>query len=181
MSRRSMLSTMALAAVLVLSVPGLASADVAVSHSGSVGKHSLTDNDEYSGAQCIYNDEQDLGWMRVTAPTVFARSRTAARDQQWVGWRVELQYRDGGSWSTVQKSDPMKYKAWDDTPAAFRTTTVAIHHPVGGGEWRVVVRMTWYKPGTSNVWQGTARHRVEHYTYELAEPGVPTECPAGIL
>ena len=53
--------------------------------------------------------------------------------------------------------------------------------PVGSGEWRVVVRMTWYKPGTSSVWQGTARHLIEHYTYPLAEPGEPTECPAGIL
>jgi hypothetical protein len=112
---------------------------------------------------------------------VFARSRTSGRDQQWVGWRVELQYRDGGSWGTEQTSSVVKVKAWEDTPAAFRTTTVPVTHPVGSGEWRVVVRMTWYKPGSSTVWQGTARHLIEHYTYPLADPGEPTECPAGIL
>lgn len=181
MSRRTMLSSVALAAALVLSVPGLAAADIPVGHSGSYGKHSLTDTREYYGVRCIYNHDQNLAVVKVNPPTVFARSKTSGRDQQWVGWRVELQFRDGGSWSTEQKSSVVKVKAWDDTPAAFRTTTVTLAHPVGSGEWRVVLRMTWYKHGTSNVWAGTARHLVEHYSYPLAAPGEPTECPAGIL
>ena len=61
MSRRTMLSTVALAAALVLSVPGLAAADIPVGHSGSYGMHSLTDTREYSGARCLYNDDMNVG------------------------------------------------------------------------------------------------------------------------
>jgi len=56
-----------------------------------------------------------------------------------------------------------------------------VTHPVGSGEYRVYVRMVWYEPGTSDVWEGGARHAVEHYTYPVAPPAAPTECPAGIL
>lgn len=181
MSLATLRSSVALGVALVLSVAGPAVADVPVGHSGSYGQHSLTDTREYSGARCIYNDDMNVARIRVNPPTVFARSRTAGRDQQWVGWRVALQYRDGGSWSTEQTSSVVKVRSWDDTPAPFRATSVPVAHPVGSGEWRVVVRLTWYKPGTSSVWQGTARHLIEHYTYPLADPGEPTECPAGIL
>jgi hypothetical protein len=172
----------ALGAAFVLSVSSAVVADAPVGHSGIYGAHSLTDSAEYEGARCYYNDDSNMYRVRVRPPTVFARDRTTARDSQWVGWLVELRYRpDGGSWSTVQKSNVVKVKAWDDTPAAFSRSTVTVAHTHGSGEWRVIVRMTWYRPGTSDEWEGTARHAVEHYTYPLAPPAQPTECPAGIL
>lgn len=169
-------------AVLVLLVPGVVAADQAVSHRGAVGAHSLTDSAEYAGARCLYDDEQNVDRVRVRPPTVFARDRTSARDRQWVGWVVELQYRpDDGAWSTVQKSAAAKVLAWEDSPAPFRQRTVTVAHPRGSGAWRVVSRMLWYRPGTSSTWQGTARHRITSYDYPLAPPGSLSWCPAGIL
>ncbi|MCY7419622.1 MAG: hypothetical protein LH650_14250 [Chloroflexi bacterium] len=171
-----------LAMALVLSSAGAAVADRPVGHSGLTGAHSLTDSAEYSGGRCRYDSDSKVQRVRVMPPTMFARNRTSSRDQQWVGWRVELRYRPvDGSWSTIQTSSPVKVRAWDDTPAALAARSIMVAHPVGSGVYRVIVRMTWYRHGTSNVWEGTSRHAVEHYTYPLAEPGQPTECPAGIL
>jgi hypothetical protein len=174
-------ATLAVAGMLVL--PSVASADVPVSHRGSVGAHSLTDSQEYPGASCWYDRDMNVARVKVRPPTVFARDRSSSRDHQSVGWVVELRYQGpgGGSWSTVQKSSVATATAWDDTAAPFRTRSVTIAHPKGSGSWQVVVRMLWYKPGTSSVWQGTARHRVSFYDYPLAGPGDVAFCPAGIL
>ena len=176
-----MAAIMAVAATLVL--PSVTRADVPVSHRGSVGAHSLTDSQEYPGASCRYDRDMNVARVTVRPPTVFARDRSTGRDHQSVGWVVELQYQpaSGGSWSTVQKSSVATATAWDDTPAPLRQRSVTIAHPKGSGSWRVVVRMLWYRPGTSGVWQGTARHRVSAYDYPLAPPGAISFCPAGIL
>jgi hypothetical protein len=172
----------ALALALALSVAGVALADAPVGHSGSTGPHSLTDSPESAGARCDYDNNLNVFRVRVMPPTMFARSRTSGRDQQWVGWRVELRYRPvDGAWRTIQTSSVVKVRAWDDTPAALRARSVTVAHPVGSGDYRVIVRMTWYKPDSSSVWQGTARHAVEHYTYPVAEPASANECPAGIF
>jgi hypothetical protein len=175
----------ALAVVLALSVGGVAMADAPIAHSGMIGAHSLTDSAEYAGATCRYSGgkgELNVSSVRVLPPTVFARNRSSHHDQQWVGWKVELRYRpDGGSWHTIQMTSAAKAKAWDDTPAAFDTRTITVAHPVGSGDYRIYVRMVWYQPGSSTVWEGGARHAVEHYTYPLADPASAPECPAGIL
>jgi hypothetical protein len=140
------------------------------------------DTTEYPGATCRYDGGMNLYRVRVRPPIVFARDRTSARDMQWVGWVVELQYRpDTGSFSTVQRSSVVKVMALDDTPAPFRQRTVTVERPRGSGSWRVVSRMIWYKPGTAGTWQGTARHRISVYDYPLAPPGAVSFCPAGIL
>ena len=176
------LCALALAVGLAISVGGVAEADAPLGHAGRIGAHSLTDNAEYAGASCRYNDDLNMSSVRVLPPTVFARDRSSNRDGQWVGWKVELRYRaSGGAWHTTQLTSAIKARAWDDTPAAFRSRTVQVAHPVGSGEYRVDVRMIWYEPGTSDVWQGGARHAIEHYSYLLAPPAGPTECPAGIL
>ena len=178
-------SVLALAAALALSVGGIAVADAPIAHSGKIGPHSLTDSAEYAGATCRYSGEKgeaNVSSVRVLPPTVFARNRSSHHDRQWVGWKVELRYRaPGGSWRTIQMTSAVTARAWDDTPATFHTRTVPVTHPVGSGEYRVYVRMVWYEPGTSDVWEGGARHAVEHYTYPVAPPAAPTECPAGIL
>ncbi len=184
MTRRTRLLQLAttLGVAALLAGSSVAVADAPIGHSGRTGAHSLTDSVEAAGASCQYNGDLNVVRIRVRPPTVFARDRSTSRDRQWVGWRIELRYRsDGGTWSTVQTSSVTRVKAWDDTPAPFRTTTVRVAQPKGSGEWRVIVRMTWYRPGTSNVWEGTARHAVEHYTYPLAPPASASECPAGIL
>ena len=178
-------SVLALAAALALSVGGIAIADAPIAHSGKIGPHSLTDSAEYAGATCRYSGEKgeaNVSSVRVLPPTVFARNRSSHHDQQWVGWKVELRYQPlGGSWRTIQMTAAMKAKTWDDTPAAFHAVTVPVTHQVGSGAYRINVRMIWYEPGSSTVWQGTARHAVEHYTYPLADPACAPECPAGIF
>jgi hypothetical protein len=184
MSRRSRTLTRALAlpVALLFMIGGNAVADAPVGHSGITGAHSLTDSAEAAGARCYYNDDLNVDRISVMPPTMFARNRTSGRDRQWVGWRIELRYQPlGGSWRTLKTTDVVRVKAWDDIPAPLRRTTVAVTHPVGSGAYQVIVRMTWYRPGTSTVWQGTARHAVEHYTYPLAPPASASECPAGIL
>lgn len=184
MARLSGTARMAVVLGLTLSLvaPAAVSADTPVSHRGSFGAHALIDTVEYPGATCRYDDDLNAARVRVRPPTVFARDRSSARDLQWVGWVVELQYQpDGGSFSTVQRSSAVKVMALDDTPAPFRQRTVTIERPRGSGSWRVVSRMIWYKPGTSRTWQGTARHRVSVYDYPLGEPGAIAYCPAGLL
>ncbi|MET0773068.1 MAG: hypothetical protein ABWZ82_08300 [Candidatus Limnocylindrales bacterium] len=171
-----------LGTALAIITPSAATADTPVSHRGTFGPHALTDTLEYPGATCRYDDDLDLVRVRVRPPIVFARDRTSARDLQWVGWVVELQYRpDEGSFSTIQRSSVVKVMALDDAPAPFRQRTVTIDRPRGSGSWRVVSRMIWYRPGTASTWQGTARHRVTFYDYPLAPPGAVAFCPAGIL
>ncbi len=172
----------ALGVTLSLALPSVATADEPVSHGGAYGPHALTDSLEYPAVTCHYDGDLNLDRVRVRPPTMFARNRTSARDLQWVGWVVELQYRpDGGSWSTVQKSSVARVTALDDSPAPFRLRTVTVERPRGSGSWRVVSRMLWYKPGTSSTWQGTARHRVSFYGYPLAPPGAVPYCPAGLF
>jgi len=176
------LSALALAVALALSVGGVALADAPIGHAGKIGAHSLTDSAEFAGATCRYNKDMNVSSVRVLPPTVFARNRSSNHDQQWVGWKVELRYQPlGGSWRTIQMTAAMKAKTWDDTPAAFHAVTVPVTHQVGSGAYRINVRMIWYEPGSSTVWQGTARHAVEHYTYPLDEPARASECPAGIF
>lgn len=168
---------------LVLAAPATVSADTLVGHSGRIGAHSLTDSWEYPGVKCSYDGDMNAVRVRVRPPTVFARDRTTSRDSQWVGWSIELRFHpsEGGTWQTVQTSSLTKVRTWDDTPAPFRTRSVTISHPKGSGRWRVVARMIWYAPGTTGVWQGTARHRYTFYDYPLTEPGAADFCPAGIL
>lgn len=168
------------ASLTLTAAPALA--DAPVGHSGVSGAHSLTDSPESPGARCFYNDDSNVYRIRVMPPSMFARDRTRNRDRQWVGSRVELRYRaPGGPWQTLHTTPVTTVRAWDDTPAALPRITVPVAHPVGSGEYRVNVRMTWYRPGTSTVWEGTARHAVEYYTYPLAGPGSADGCPAGIL
>jgi hypothetical protein len=184
MARGSRTARMAvtLGVTLSLVLPNAAAADTPVSHRGTFGPHALVDGLEYPGATCRYDDDQDLYRVRVRPPVVFARDRTSARDLQWVGWVIELQYQPaGGTFSTIQRSSVVKVMGLDDTPAPFRQRTVSIDRPRGSGSWRVVSRMIWYKPGTASTWQGTARHRVTFYDYPLAPPGAVSFCPAGIL
>jgi hypothetical protein len=154
-----------LAAALVLSMTGTTLADTPVGHSGTYGPHSLTDSGETAGARCVYDSDLFLYRIKVLPPTVFARNRTSSRDSQWVGWRIDLRYRDGegGGWGTVKHTSFVKAKAYDDTPGVLSTRSIPIGDQVGGGEFQVIVRMQWYKPGHSDTWEGTARHQVDHY------------------
>ena len=151
---RIMHGAAALALALVLSSASAVVADRPVGHPGHTGAHSLTDSAEYAGARCRYDSDSNVERVDVMPPTMFARNRTSGRDQQWVGWRVELRYRPvDGSWSTIRTSSLVKVRAWDDTPAALGARSITVAHPVGSGDYRVFVRMTWYRHGTSSVWR----------------------------
>ncbi len=156
---------LSLAAALVLSVAGTAVADTPLGHSGRYGPHSLTDSGESAGARCVFDADLFLSRIKVLPPTIFARDRTSSRDSQWVGWRLDLRYRDGegGGWGTVTHTSFVKAKAYDDMPAALATRSIPIGDQVGGGEFQVIVRMQWYQPGHADTWEGTARHLVDHY------------------
>ena len=59
-----------------------------------VGAHSLTDSAEYAGARCLYNDDiERVPRSGSCRPPCSPADRSSDRDQQWVGWRVELRYR----------------------------------------------------------------------------------------
>jgi hypothetical protein len=179
-ARRSVRRALILTASLMLSASGVAMADTPVGHSGTYGPHSLTDSDESAGARCIFDSEMYLTRVRVLPPTLFARDRTSSRDSQYVDWRVELRYRDGegGSWGTFKNSTYTKVKAYDDTPAALARKSVSIGSQVGGGEFEVIVRMRWYRPGHPDVWEGTARHHVDRY--DSTEISTQSSCVSAI-
>jgi hypothetical protein len=158
-----------LLAVAVGSGPALA--DTQVIDKGHTGRHRLVDTELRPGAECVYvvDDEMDLVSLAVRRPVVFARDRTAVRDQQWVGWRVVVRawvwdwYMEG-HWEVVAMSPIQQALAWDDTRAVFTSRTVPVteYH-----EWfQARVQMLWYRPGVRDRVAGSAYHAVDRHAIE---------------
>lgn len=172
---------------LTMATGAIVSADTELGHRGLVGNHSLRDQnmDGHGGARCDYsfNDNRNGGaaTIKVRAPRVWARDRTAGVDHQKVGWRViiqqtpdDLQY---GTWYTVFTSSVVKAGATDSAMASFtpRTFNVPFNTFV-----RVHVQMFWYAPGSSTTVQGSAIHAVDYYDRYLDgsfEDQVQGSCP----
>jgi len=177
------------AVATVLAVVGTvgASADTLLDHHGRTGTASLHDQNvnHQGGARCDYSfsDARNGGaaTIRVRAPRVLARNRTAGTDHQMVGWRVILQQSPDdinfGKWYTVSKSPVQKASATDTAKAGFtpRTFNVPFNTFV-----RAHVQVYWYTPGSSTDVQGWQLRSVDHYDRYLDsafEDQVPGSCP----
>jgi hypothetical protein len=163
----SRLLTILGAIVVTLGAAGFATADTPIGHNGKVGMHSLIDTAAHPGARCFYVDgagggDQDIDYIRIRPPQVFARDVTDGRDEQLVAWRAVIQRREQGSsnWVVDSISGLHDAPAWDDTPASFSPIelNVASHF---GSKLRVRVRMFWYKNGGMPV--GSATNEVDWY------------------
>ena len=174
---------------LALALAGTAgvSADTLLDHHGPTGSASLHDQnvDGQGGARCDYSfsDARDGGaaTIRIRAPRVLARNRTAGTDHQVVGWRVILQQTPDdlhfGTWYTVFRSPVVKASATDTVKAAFtpRKFNVPFNTFV-----RARVQLFWYTPGSSSVVQGWQLRSVDHYDRYLDgtfEDQVAGNCP----
>jgi hypothetical protein len=137
-------------------------ADTELGHHGKVGAHSL--NEAQDQVTCDYDSSTaNLESIKVAAPTIYARNRTAGEDLQMVGWRILVRRKvePATSYTTVLKSAIFKTEASDITPAAFKEQTVSMAVP-DNSSFRIFVKMFWYRPDNSIA--GTARHRVDKYT-----------------
>lgn len=174
---------------IVLTMAGSVSvsADTVLGHHGRIGVASLHDSvvDEAGGARCAYSmsDARDGGAtsIKVRAPRVLARDRTAGIDHQVVGWRVIIQQTPDdigfGTWYTVFTSSIRKAGATDSIKANFgnRTFVVPFNTFV-----RARVQLLWFVPGSSSVVQGTQLRSVDHYDRYLDgtfEDQVAGYCP----
>jgi hypothetical protein len=177
----------ALAFVLAVAGSATVSADTALGHHGKIGVASLHDSavDGDGGARCAYSlgDARDGGaaTIKVRAPRVLARDRTAGIDHQVVGWRVILQQTPSdigfGTWYTVYTSSIVKAGATDSTKASFgpRAFGVPFNTFV-----RARVQVFWFVPGSQAVVQGSQLRSVDHYDRFLDgnfEDQVADYCP----
>jgi hypothetical protein len=176
---RSLATTLALVAgTLVVAAP--AAADSPTGGYGQVGVHALVDTDEYPGARCVYDNSSALGAVVVRAPVVYARNRSAGRDRQRVAWQILLQRRMGSSdgFEVVARSAIQSAPAWDDRSAAFQRMRLG-YDGSASEEYRVIVRMVWYVPGSDTI-AGVHRHAVDLYRLP-ADPAHPGSCPGGVF
>jgi hypothetical protein len=188
-TRRSARLICGLALAMALAFAGSAgvSADTLIAHHGPTGVASLRDQsvDQKGGARCDYSfsDMRNGGaaTIKVHAPRVFARNRTAGTDHQVVGWRVILQQTPDdinyGRWYTVFHSQVVKLGATDSVKAPFkdRTFNVPFNTFV-----RARVQVFWYTPGSNSVVQGWQLRSVDHYDRYLDgtfEDQVADNCP----
>ncbi len=179
---RSRSLVIAFGAILALLPAAPVSADTSIEEVAKVGPHALLDSRAFPGVECVYGTDTNLVRLRVRPPTMYARDRSSDRDRQWVGWQVDLRFKaDRGTWSTIKHTSVIKVRAWDDTPAAFRTRSVTTPGAAGSGSYRIQVRMLWYKPGSDTTVQGSSRHRADVYTFDLVEGSPIGYCPGGVL
>jgi hypothetical protein len=161
-------------AVGLLSAAAPAAADTPVSHSGQVGRHYLADSEEYAGARCFYNSDNNLDRIRVQDPIVFSRSNDPDRRQ--VSWRVLVQKNGGHGWGTVMKSAWQFGEARTTRPADFSPIAVSFTADTTA-DYRVLVRMGWWTGGEAINLVGVAVHRVDWYHYPMADAN-PGFCPS---
>jgi hypothetical protein len=167
-------------AVFAFAVP--ATADTPLGHRGMYGVHYLADSEEYPGARCAYDQDQNLAGIRVLDPFVFARNRTSGPDRQRVGWRFIVQERldESSDWTDIARSPLQRGVASDSQPADFDPMGILVGTEPGA-RYRVKVRMFWFGPrDTKPHIQGVATHLVDWYRYPLADAN-PGFCPGGIL
>lgn len=135
-------------------------------HSGRYGVHTLIDNGEYQGVTCLYHNvpgDDYLHKIIARRPVVFAFDRTAGIDSQTVGWKATVQFTDDNTtWHKLIGTPIVKATATDHVNAAFQPRAFAITSPQSHAQFRVVTRLLWYYPSSSQV-NGRAVHAVAYY------------------
>ena len=170
-------------AALIIAGAATTSAQRLVVRSGLTGPHQLADTRLYPSVQCLYDARNVVNRVVVEAPLMKARDRSAARDWQRLGWRFRVQRDDGTlhGWTTVATSAIQAIGAYDDTRAALSAMRLAVPGSAARN-YRVVVSVFWYKPGTTEV-QGSAAYIVDWYHGAAFEPsfGPNGYCPGGVF
>ena len=157
----------AMAALLVISISGVASAAVVIRNTGSHGAYYVVDYDTQPGGRCGYGAENSAGqayvkWIWFRKPEVYARDINANRNQQQVKLTYSLQHRVAGSmtkWKTVATKTQTN-TAWDDTRAAFASQKVYAPN-TSTQVWRGVVNLKWMRNGSV---EGQVTYRIEWYS-----------------
>lgn len=145
---------------------------VPISQDGKIGTFTIPDSDTTPGGRCVYDaggpgdQGNDIDIMEVRGPTVFARDRSSERDRQTVGVKVIFQHsaNEGGSggWVNGETTDLVKKVAFDDQAATFRKRTWVV--PIEEDfHFRALVKIVWFKPGSSSQSQGSTKQRYVYY------------------
>lgn len=137
-----------------------------VGSSGTTGSYSWTDSAGHPAGVCDYNGGGAAGHtyivqVKVKAPdTVFWPAGTGSNSGT-VGFKVKLQHRSGGVWSTVNTGSEATTTARRHTSAMFGTRKVAWDGPNTGKD-RALAVLTWYTPGMAVL--GRVQVVIDHYS-----------------
>jgi hypothetical protein len=170
------LAALALVASLLIAAPA-ARADIELGHEGETGRHRLADMYDSPGAVCDIvlpgNDSIGETWLRVNPPVMFARDRTPALDEQFVGWRATISVLNeaSGAWRVVRRSGTVRAVASDDLASYFNGQGWLAEFPLTRATYSATVEMLWYDPYDSLLVEGRATHAVEHYTILMRHNG----------
>jgi hypothetical protein len=163
------------AASLVVSIAGSASAIIYTHQTGLVGPWSFDETSSAPLVTCNYGPTIDANHyfmtnITVLPPTVYAADRNSAKvDTRHVSWKFQIQrkYYPTGTWKVVASSAVQKATAKDNLAAPFTALTLNHDGHVAGLDtnWtvRIQVLIKWYKPNGSV--EGTILFRPSYYTY----------------
>ncbi len=162
---------------LLLAQGQAARADIELGHEGEVGRHRLADMYDSPGAVCdiVLPGRDSLGetWLRVNPPVMFARNRTDAIDEQFVGWNatVSALNEETGAWRIVRRSETARELASDDLASYFNGQGWLAEFPVSRATFSVSVEMLWYDSKDAHRVEGRATHAIEHFTILMRHDG----------
>jgi hypothetical protein len=167
--RKLLFGVLAALAVLALGA-GPALADVDIFTKGTVGRHWLRDTPDKPGAKCTYTSG-DAPWLlttfKVRAPFVFAIDRNEKRNRELVGWRFLIDTYDPNNSSEgahiFYRSPLQRAWAYDDMPAPFSAMSVTPDVPDNDYQYRLFVKMFWYRPDGSV--RGSSVHVLTQYKH----------------
>jgi hypothetical protein len=129
---------------------------------GVTGQFFIPDPSGTGGAFCRYDlNSNSLGSIRIKGPAIYARDRDLQRNSQQVGWSYTIQRRTDVNWLDHYNSTWVKKTAYDDEPAPFAYRVYTLSQP--SGQYRVIVRIRWYKPSDAAVSEGTRVVRLKYY------------------
>ena len=167
-------ATVAVAA-LAATQPALA---YELSHTGTVGVHSLTDTSSNPGAIGRYRYYASDGYgflnrFNVNPPNMRA---VAGKSSQTVGWRYTVERKEcgiEGCYRWIDRFTSVEFTAVtsDAHNASFSQATVSVNVPCGhgcydaGAKYRITVKMIWHRPNGSV--QGTVLNRIYWYGAQM--------------
>ena len=161
-------------------------ADTELGHTGTVGVHSIFDTASHAGVHCEYgfNNTYQVGTLQdiyVAPPRMKA---VTGNNHQTVGWRAIVQRRWGATgsnpaWTNTFTSVERTAVTNPTTNANFTTSAFisvtppfpASQHATKFAQYRVIIKMIWHS--SSGSIQGTAQHRVDHYSLDIADGHLP--------
>jgi hypothetical protein len=171
-SSRTFVTPLFIVGVLLVAGTPSALGATEVSKSGKVGVWTLRDTNASPAAECDYdasvpgNMGNDIDVIDARTPRIRARNRSAQRDAQWVGLKVLFQrsVNEGGSggWVTAEATPLVKKLAHDDTSVGFGRKSWEVDTDTDY-HFRVLSKLTWYKPGSKTRVQGRVQVLTDKY------------------